>query len=253
MVLLFLIDCVYCSAAMKEEHHRLRQALKILSEAEKQLRVTGDRATWLTAALLQFAPDRSFLPSPNYSMEPTPLAPLNTGPVANSSLPRSEHPSMNEPEYQTQVPEYQMQVAVDTPEVPEYPTQAPDPSRPGLPLQAYTESRRNHSPEAQDAATLTEQKLEEAWAREQPQQQQGSVQHVGETSEVGRAPEEYVEFQVFKNEVLPELWKRVLSEITSRSLKHLLETHGRLVAVGVAVGKSTLCEILKLVCYSTAS
>jgi hypothetical protein len=47
----------------KEEVRRLRQALKVLSEAEKQLRVSGDRPTWLTAALLQFAPDHSFLPS----------------------------------------------------------------------------------------------------------------------------------------------------------------------------------------------
>jgi hypothetical protein len=50
-------------AARKEELRRLRQALKVLSEAEKQLRVSGDRPTWLTAALLQFAPDHSFLPS----------------------------------------------------------------------------------------------------------------------------------------------------------------------------------------------
>ncbi|CAM6018615.1 unnamed protein product [Sphagnum balticum] len=47
----------------KEELRRLRQALKVLSEAEKQLRVSSDRPTWLTAALLQFAPDHSFLPS----------------------------------------------------------------------------------------------------------------------------------------------------------------------------------------------
>jgi hypothetical protein len=47
----------------KEELRQLCQALKVLSEAEKQLRVSGDRPTWLTAALLQFAPDHSFLPS----------------------------------------------------------------------------------------------------------------------------------------------------------------------------------------------
>jgi hypothetical protein len=57
----------------KEELRRLRQALKVLSEAEKQLRVSGDRPTWLTAALLQFAPDRSFLSSS----------------VNNSSIPQS--------------------------------------------------------------------------------------------------------------------------------------------------------------------
>lgn len=40
---------------------KLRQALRILSEAEKQLRVTADKVTWLTAALLQLAPDQNYL------------------------------------------------------------------------------------------------------------------------------------------------------------------------------------------------
>lgn len=43
---------------------KLRQALKTLSEAEKQLRVSNDKTTWLTAALLQLAPDKQYvLPS----------------------------------------------------------------------------------------------------------------------------------------------------------------------------------------------
>ncbi|CAM6082787.1 unnamed protein product [Calypogeia fissa] len=50
-------------SSKKEEAVRLRGALKILSEAEKQLRLSSDQPTWLTAALLQFAPDRSFQPS----------------------------------------------------------------------------------------------------------------------------------------------------------------------------------------------
>lgn len=40
---------------------KLRQALKTLSEAEKQLRVSNDRITWLTAALLQLAPDQQYM------------------------------------------------------------------------------------------------------------------------------------------------------------------------------------------------
>lgn len=40
---------------------RLRQALRALSEAEKQLRVSSDKLTWLTAALLQLAPDQQYL------------------------------------------------------------------------------------------------------------------------------------------------------------------------------------------------
>lgn len=45
----------------KEDMEKLRQALKTLSEAEKQLRMSNDRLTWLTAALLQLAPDQQYM------------------------------------------------------------------------------------------------------------------------------------------------------------------------------------------------
>ncbi|KAL5993195.1 hypothetical protein ACLOJK_014118 [Asimina triloba] len=47
------------------ELERLKQALKILSEAEKQLRVSSERSTWFTAALLQLGSGCS--PAPTYS------------------------------------------------------------------------------------------------------------------------------------------------------------------------------------------
>eukprot|EP00250_Pteridium_aquilinum_P018179 c23979_g6_i1 orf=218-4453(+) len=43
----------------EEKLEWLRMAMKTLSEAEKQLRVSNDRTTWLTAALLQLGPDRA--------------------------------------------------------------------------------------------------------------------------------------------------------------------------------------------------
>ncbi|KAF7803219.1 protein STICHEL-like 3 [Senna tora] len=50
----------------KNEMGKLRQALKTLSEAEKQLRMSNDKLTWLTAALLQLAPDQQYtLPTPS--------------------------------------------------------------------------------------------------------------------------------------------------------------------------------------------
>ncbi|KAG8077809.1 hypothetical protein GUJ93_ZPchr0007g3882 [Zizania palustris] len=42
----------------KGDMEKLRQALKTLSESEKQLRLSNDQTTWLTAALLQLAPDK---------------------------------------------------------------------------------------------------------------------------------------------------------------------------------------------------
>ncbi|KAE8696135.1 2-C-methyl-D-erythritol 4-phosphate cytidylyltransferase [Hibiscus syriacus] len=48
-------------ALTEAEVERLKDALKLLSEAEKQLRVSSERATWFTAALLQLGS----LPSPD--------------------------------------------------------------------------------------------------------------------------------------------------------------------------------------------
>ncbi|KAJ3671018.1 hypothetical protein LUZ60_008444 [Juncus effusus] len=56
----------------KEEMEKLRKALKTLSESEKQLRATTQKATWLTAALLQLAPDQNYL-IPTSSSSDSPL------------------------------------------------------------------------------------------------------------------------------------------------------------------------------------
>lgn len=69
---------------------KLRQALKTLSEAEKQLRMSNDRLTWLTAALLQLAPDQQYnLPSSSAdtSFNHSPLA-LTTANGNGSNMPR---------------------------------------------------------------------------------------------------------------------------------------------------------------------
>lgn len=50
----FYILCPWiCSPVTEAELERLQQALKILSDAEKQLRLSSERSTWFTAALLQ--------------------------------------------------------------------------------------------------------------------------------------------------------------------------------------------------------
>ena len=61
---------------------KLRQALKTLSEAEKQLRTSNDKLTWLTAALLQLAPDQQYLlpsSSADTSFNQSPLVLNNAG------------------------------------------------------------------------------------------------------------------------------------------------------------------------------
>ncbi|KAJ0018914.1 hypothetical protein Pint_10331 [Pistacia integerrima] len=66
----------------KEDMEKLRQALKTLSEAEKQLRTSNDKLTWLTAALLQLAPDQQYIlpsSSADTSFNHSPLALDNAG------------------------------------------------------------------------------------------------------------------------------------------------------------------------------
>lgn len=56
----------------KENMEKLRQALKTLSEAEKQLRTSNNKMTWLTAALLQLVPDQQYIiprPSADSSLD----------------------------------------------------------------------------------------------------------------------------------------------------------------------------------------
>ncbi|CAH2046275.1 unnamed protein product [Thlaspi arvense] len=57
----------------KKDMEKLRQALKTLSESEKQLRVSNDKLTWLTAALLQLAPDQRCSSSADASFNRSPL------------------------------------------------------------------------------------------------------------------------------------------------------------------------------------
>ncbi|KAK9085775.1 hypothetical protein Sjap_026186 [Stephania japonica] len=65
----------------KEDMEKLRQALKTLSEAEKQLRLSNDKLTWLTAALLQLAPDQQYM-LPSSSTETS----FNHSPAALNSF-----------------------------------------------------------------------------------------------------------------------------------------------------------------------
>lgn len=66
---------------------KLRQALKTLSEAEKQLRVSNDRITWLTAALLQLAPDQQYM-LPSSSADTS----FNHSPLVMNGAPLRDRP-----------------------------------------------------------------------------------------------------------------------------------------------------------------
>ncbi|XP_043689268.1 protein STICHEL-like 3 [Telopea speciosissima] len=89
------------STLSKEDMEKLRQALKTLSEAEKQLRMSNDKLTWLTAALLQLAPDQQYvLPSSSgdtsFNHSPSVLNNNSRGDIARKSNIHHANTSNNE-------------------------------------------------------------------------------------------------------------------------------------------------------------
>jgi len=58
---------------------RLQQALKILSDAEKQLRLSSQRSTWFTAALLELGSSHSPQPTPSRSSSRQSIKRLDDG------------------------------------------------------------------------------------------------------------------------------------------------------------------------------
>lgn len=78
-------------AISKQDMEKLRQALKTLSEAEKQLRMSNDRLTWLTAALLQLAPDQQYM-LPNSSADTSFIqSPLGLNNAGGTERPRKSN------------------------------------------------------------------------------------------------------------------------------------------------------------------
>ncbi|XP_009802294.1 protein STICHEL-like 3 [Nicotiana sylvestris] len=78
-------------ALSKQDMEKLRQALKTLSEAEKQLRMSNDRLTWLTAALLQLAPDQQYM-LPNSSADTSFIqSPLGLNNAGGTERPRKSN------------------------------------------------------------------------------------------------------------------------------------------------------------------
>lgn len=219
-------------SASKEEQQRLRQALRVLSEAEKQLRVSNDRATWLTNALLQFAPDRSFLPS-SADTSVSPVAPENT-----EATPEETGMSRRFPIEEEIHPQNSFQNS-----------QAPEPVF-GRTLMSYLENRRRSQPEAkvhpsespaEHATTLAERKLEEAWAKET---QQAEPDENNEDDLEEPRPLHTGELHIFSRQNMDEVWSRVIRACRSKNLRNHLQMYGRLVSVGVADGKLFLYQFL---------
>jgi hypothetical protein len=229
---------VVVAAAQKEEQQRLREALKVLAEAEKQLRVASDQPTWLTAALLQFAPDRSFLPSSvNTSIAPSPAA----SNMSQRTTFLRQHARFEE-ESQTH---HRRKME-----------EAPHHFGPALgrKFSAYLDHRKNnHNPSSirlktkvhpvsplDNHTNLSEWKLEAAWARE--------VVHAETDDGYDDSfnPGSSCLLRMMDRQHLEKTWTRVLQICQSKVLRHLLQSDGKLIAVGIQDGTLSVFFLSKV-------
>ncbi|KAH7299862.1 hypothetical protein KP509_24G034100 [Ceratopteris richardii] len=211
----------------KEETERLRQALKILSEAEKQLRSSSDKTTWLTAALLQFAPDQSYLnpnSSGNTSFAQSPAGILN-------ALIAKESDSL----HSTKADSHNQQL-------------------PEIPCGAVTEGILNHVSTLGKASVSNcqydLQKNVMSLSQNRMLQNNISMDAIrksqmfpdNDTSEAlpsckpGEVDMETSQMTLTSECELDELWQRVLDVIHSSSLKKFLQTQGTLLSVSLCKG-----------------
>ncbi|KAG0604015.1 hypothetical protein M758_10G137200 [Ceratodon purpureus] len=195
----------------REEQQRLRQALKVLAECEKQLRVSNDRPTWLTAALLQFAPDRSYLPSSvDTSKAPSPIA-FDTF----ERLPPGDQPC--------------------TPRLPPPQPSARKHSQKGSSnidvtsrFQGQKDKEKASSPVGRKAPPSGDQLQAKLMHVDNGSLRSASSVMVFDTSRVGNR-----DFRVLSHRDMEHIWDKVLDECRSNVLRQLLSSHGTLIALSI--------------------
>ncbi|KAG0566776.1 hypothetical protein KC19_7G086700 [Ceratodon purpureus] len=203
----------------REEQQRLRQALKVLAECEKQLRASSDRPTWLTAALLQFAPDRSYLPSSvDTSMAPSPIAfdTFERVPTGEPCTPR--------------LPSHQP--AGDSKSARKRSQNSPSDISSGFqrPGQGHRDKEKSASPAEQAARvhpSATEPALDHADDR--GHRPTSSLVLFDPSRAVGNR-----DFRVLPRRDMEDIWDKVLDGCRSNVLRQLLSTQGTLMALAVA-------------------
>lgn len=189
---------------------KLRQALKTLSEAEKQLRMSNDKLTWLTAALLQLAPDQQYMlpTSSDNSFNHSPLA-LNN-PDGREAARRTST--------SVEIPHKERRLSMD----------------------ARIENL--HAGSSADGMTkgFSSDNKRLAVAGFAPQQ---ASSHVTDMVRMN-------DRQAFgKNRKgIEEIWLEVLDRIQVNGLKELLYQEGKLISVSFGAGEHRICFILFLQC-----
>ncbi|KAF2598411.1 hypothetical protein F2Q68_00011320, partial [Brassica cretica] len=176
----------------------LKHALKLLSEAEKQLRVSNDRSTWFTATLLQLGS----IPSPG------------TTRTGCSSRRQSSRATDDDPSsVSREVMAYKQSIG-------------------GLHFSKSASPKRSgkHTHEASSFSRVIDNTCYKASSSSQtPEREASNASHGNSTASTMMLTQR-------SSEKLNEIWRKCVEICHSRTLRQLLYTHGKLISISEVEG-----------------
>lgn len=194
----------FYASVTKAELERLKHALKLLSEAEKQLRVSSERSTWFTATLLQLGS----LPSPDFA---------HSGSSRRQSCKTTEDDRSSASREVTA--SKQKPVAQYMPRQPASPAS----------LHKAVSSSPDHLAELLS-------RIDVFSSNSKPSQSQ-SVDAGASAFSCDDVMVGNIIFRCIDSEKLDDVWARCIERCHSKTLRQLLDAHGRLVSISEVEGK----------------
>ncbi|GLJ23195.1 hypothetical protein SUGI_0438200 [Cryptomeria japonica] len=221
----------------KDETKRLRRALKILLETEKQLNSSNDHTTWITAALLQFAPDdiyQFYTPPLNTSLIQSPVALLDTIEKEAIDL---EHPAEEHLFRNDRWEHYQLELELIPPKISEATTNmnstvppspfvsdiVPENVANHFQTRKYIHQRSHSSSHSQKLQVIFENV---SGIAENNNLHAHTLDSLADAREAGQR-----ELKLMSLGDTEQIWQKVLEKFQSSHLKELLEGRGKLSSV----------------------
>lgn len=182
------------------ELDRLKHALKLLSEAEKQLRISSDRSTWFTATLLQLGSAPSLDPTQSSSSRRQSSRTTEDDPSSvskDSNVYKQRSDAQNLPQRSSPPSSLHRAVNGHSSRIGEYGFNSKPP---------HSRFMEGHTPSASQDDEM-----------------------------VGN-----MVFRYKNSDKLDEIWQKCIEKCHSKTLRQLLHAHGKLLSISEVEGKSIL-------------
>lgn len=195
------------SLVTEGELERLQQALRILSDSEKQLRLSSERSTWFTAALLQLGSGHNFEMNQSSSIIKHGAKKINDN---ASELVKDSQLCRNKSDSSLMLQESNL----------------------GLITRSTNGNSSLHGSSSSYRMTMSENLIHDVL----PAPSRFVDRSLLDSTQTNDAPEKIV-VRCVSPDKLGEIWRRCIQRCHSKTLKELLGVHGKLVSITEHEGK----------------